>query len=99
MAVNKAERDFGYTNLKNSRSAASKRAMEHCRRFSDGKAGCEVVLTTTKCFAVIRHGSEFFVEEASSKDRAALAVASACKKKHGSSCRPVGEHQHCASGN
>ena len=90
VAVHLGTGNWGYSAGWDKKRDAEKRAMHYCHEFAKSTTGCEVVLLTRKCGAVVRgsEGSEprFFVIEAANRDAAGQQALAECKATVGSSC-------------
>ena len=89
VAVNEGTTGWGYSAGWKTKRDARNRAMHYCKQYSNGVAGCEVVMTTQKCGAVVRSKTsspQFYVVSANTKASASRQALAQCKAAHGSSC-------------
>ena len=89
VAVNKATGNFGYAYGKDGKGAAERRAIEFCREYSKGAAGCDVVMTTRSCGAVVRSGRSLHVGEARRREAAEAAATKICTDAQQGGCQTV----------
>ena len=95
VAVNANTSNFGFSRGFKSKASAREQAMAFCHEYSKGKAGCEVVLTTSKCAAVARAGRSLAIGESRRTAAANTEAMTACSASHGNSCKIVADF--CAS--
>ena len=90
VAVNSDGVGWGYSAGWDTKNEARKRAMFYCHQFSENNAGCEVVMTTRRCGAVVRGRTssqpKLFVAEARGRNQAANAAIAQCREAGGASC-------------
>jgi hypothetical protein len=86
VAVNKKVGQHGNSFFLESRGAATSSALSHCRQFSNGADGCEVVLVTNKCSGLAHAGGNIYVSEGSSSHNAGSKALKNCRANHGSAC-------------
>ena len=87
VAVNKAAGQHGNSYFLDTRSGAVASALENCTNFSNGAAGCEVVVVTKRCSGMAHAGPNIYVVEDRTANRAGQNALAMCEANHGSSCR------------
>jgi hypothetical protein len=87
VAVNKNVGQHGNSYFLASRNEAVSSAMYHCKTYSDGADGCEVVLATKKCSGMAHAGPNIHVSEGRTAGTAGSKALKSCQSEHGSACR------------
>lgn len=87
IAVNKKVGQHGNSFFLETQSAAKTSALAHCKQFSNGADGCEIVLVTKQCSGMAHAGPNIYVSEGRTAGLAGSMALKSCKATHGGACR------------